>query len=81
MKMVVFVLLKILSVLVEGKVFDGKDNTYIANYNTNTSQTLVENVMNTMEFRVSFQILSRVSALVTSQDFSPNILYIHVHIL
>ena len=68
MKMLLFILLKILSVLVEGKVVDGKDNTYMANSNTNASQTLVENVMNTMEFRVSFQILSRVSALITSKD-------------
>ena len=53
MTMLLFVLLKMLSVVVDGKVVDGKDNPYIANYNTNASQTLVENVMNTMEFRVS----------------------------
>ena len=54
MKMLLFILLKILSVLVEGKVVDGKDNTYTASYNTNTSQTLSEIVMNTMEFKVTF---------------------------
>ena len=54
MKMMLFVLLKMLSIVVEGKVVvDGKDNTYVANYYTNTSQTLAENVMNTREFRVS----------------------------
>ena len=79
MKMVLFVLLKMLSVVVGGKVVDGKDNPYIANNNTNTSQTLAENVMKTMEFRVSLtwncNIL--VSALLI---VSPYILYIEFHV-